>query len=45
MEIGEAELCFAVKPGKVYLFDAADGERIDLSRGGRTETEEAVEEK
>lgn len=45
MEIGKAELCFAVKPGKVYLFDAADGERIDLSRGGRTETEEAVEEK
>ena len=24
MEIGKAELCFAVKPGKVYLFDAAD---------------------
>ena len=45
MEIGKAELCFAVKPVKVYLFDAADGERIDLSRGGRTETEEAVEEK
>ena len=45
MEIGKAELCFAVKPGKVYLFDAADGDRIDLSRGGRTETEEAVEEK
>ena len=45
MEIEKAELCFAVKPGKVYLFDAAGGERIDLSRGRRTETEEAVEEK
>ena len=45
MEIGKAELCFAVKPGKVYLFDAAGGERIDLSRGRRTEAEEAVKEK
>ena len=45
MEIGKAELCFAVKPGKVYLFDAAGGERIDLSRGRRTEAEEDVKEK